>query len=182
MTTNTNTSRIASALWRGLTGTPAEIAAELGLTRAQVSRALCSLMSKNDWITRTKEGRTYRYVGKAKATPKREAAKTSTTTTGQRVRQELETGASMTPAELADRLGLTRGQVSRALHSLFQREGHWITRTPEGRTYRYRGAVRGLLLSVRLGTPSPTRRVARREPVGLDLLPEDGGMFGGWWS
>lgn len=71
MTTTTNTSRIASALWRGLTGTPSEIAAELGLTRAQVSRALCSLMGKNDWINRTKDGRTFRYAKVRKPSKRR---------------------------------------------------------------------------------------------------------------
>lgn len=76
----TITSRVASALWRGFVGTPAEIAIELGLTRAQVSRALCSLLKSNPWIHRVKVGRTYRYEGRVAATPAKAAQPRKTST------------------------------------------------------------------------------------------------------
>lgn len=52
--------RVSNIIRSGAVGTPAELAAELGLTPAQVSRAAAKLITEG-WITRERAGRTYVY-------------------------------------------------------------------------------------------------------------------------
>lgn len=76
----TTIQRISDAIRGGAVGTPAELAAELGLTPAQVSRAAAQLITEG-WVTRERAGRTYVYRAIGRRAARKAARRTTTTST-----------------------------------------------------------------------------------------------------
>lgn len=54
-------SRVASAIWRGFEGTPAQLAEELGVDATKVSRAMRRVFRREDRFKRERQGRTFVY-------------------------------------------------------------------------------------------------------------------------